>query len=328
MLRQIQRLGNGTPFLKKTIATYASVAETLEIARQQKDAERTWIKTQEAKMVLKGLLTNPNPASSASVGKGSSLVELLHPTGISNVSEVGMRVISSLLTYPLTLAYALHHIHQEEVGSSSGPCEKESGNKRVTRLLIIGARAESTLPQVWWKWLLHGLPSSLSGHDVKLSFIGPDVSLDVGGEKKKTIEWGKNRLEMNPILSDDKNVLHDHPFFMDLLRSNDVFVVFNPGFGSQVLREKWDSTLRLLMMTRKPIICSAHCDYDLQRDLDRVKLISAEEDSQDLGETIEFFLSPRKNPYSSLKATVDENEEDDRAKIIYCNHSLYAFCSK
>jgi hypothetical protein len=288
--------------------------------KQQQEEDKEWIKSFEASQLLKGLLIDKKTPTSKSALKEVTLTSLLgqEVPGVGQVSNVGLRTISSLLTYPLTLSYALHHIHR-----SQSQEESEESSVRVTNILVLGARAESTLPLPWWKWLLRG--SGLSPSHFKVNMIGPDVTLST---ESKTIDRGKSKLVISPILPEDKSVLHEHPNCMDLLRSSDVFVLYNPGFGSKILQEKWDATMRLLLMTRKPVICSAHCDFDLFRDLDRLKAISAEEDSQDLGETIEFFFSPRRNPFQSLKPTVDNNEEDNRAKVVYCNHSVYAFCSK
>jgi len=289
--------------------------------KQQQEEDKEWIKSLEASQLLKGLLIDKRTPTAPTPLKELTLTSLLgkEVPGAGQVSNAGLRTISSLLTYPLTLSNALAHIHR----SNENDEESENSSVRVTNILIVGARAESTLPLPWWKWLLRG--SGLSPSHFKINMIGPDVTLST---ESKTIDYGKSKLVVSPILPFDKSVLHEHPNCMDLLRSSDVFVLYNPGFGSKILQEKWDATLRLLLMTRKPVICSAHCEFDLLRDLDRLKAISAEEDSQDLGETIEFFFSPRRNPFQSLKPTIDNNEEDIRARVVYCNHSVYAFCSK
>ena len=38
-----------------------------------------------------------------------------------------------------------------------------------------------------------------------------------------------------------------------------------------------DGTMRLLLQTRKPVLCTAHSEYDLKRDLAALDAISSEE---------------------------------------------------
>jgi hypothetical protein len=99
--------------------------------------------------------------------------------------------------------------------------------------------------------------------------------------------------------------------------------------SSKPLKDKWDPTIRLLLETRKPIVCTAHGDTDLGNDLNHLSKLSQEEDFQDLGEPVEFIFPPHLNPFRSLKRTVDKHAKvDTDGRIVTTNHYIYAFQSK
>jgi hypothetical protein len=127
--------------------------------------------------------------------------------------------------------------------------------------------------------------------------------------------------------ADDLAVLHEHPQAFELLQWADVFVLYNPGYGTEKLQDSWDPTLRLLLETHKPILCTAYGAHDLRRDLSRLDRITSEEDNQDLGEPVEFLLPPHENPFKSFKCTHDARETGD-VGIVTTNHSIYALCAK
>lgn len=105
-------------------------------------------------------------------------------------------------------------------------------------------------------------------------------------------------------------------------------MLYNPGLGSEPLKAGWKETLRYLLMSKKPVLCTALSIGDLYRDLDYIKALSFEEDDQDLGEPLEFITHPRANPFRSLKRSVDNNEEKEDMKITQTNHYIYSFVSK
>ena len=124
-----------------------------------------------------------------------------------------------------------------------------------------------------------------------------------------------------------KTTLHEHRDSMELLRSNHAFVLFNPGFGSQALKERWKPTLSLLLECRKPVICTAHSMFDMERDLRALSELSDELDEQDLGESVTFSLPPGPNPFASQLITVDHKEEHPDAMQVTANKFIYAFCA-
>ena len=152
-------------------------------------------------------------------------------------NESSRRVISSCMTFPLTLTYA-HKTLFPAVPSK-------------INVLVIGARAESSLPISWWKECLYN-NDNLAEMNIKM--IGPGLilkpSTSLSSEKKSesdTLEW--THLHISDHLKDhtvDSNVhprvsvslpndlekqklLHNSEIMIDLLQWADIFVLFNPG---------------------------------------------------------------------------------------------------
>ena len=99
--------------------------------------------------------------------------------------------------------------------------------------------------------------------------------------------------------------------------------------GCKQWKDKWDPTLRLLLETRKPIICTAFGDIDLGNDLNIWNKISSEEDFQDIGEPLEFIIPPHLNPFRSLRPSIDhEADKNTPGRIVIGNNYLYAVQSK
>eukprot|EP00569_Conticribra_weissflogii_P008243 CAMPEP_0171367270 /NCGR_PEP_ID=MMETSP0879-20121228/5988_1 /TAXON_ID=67004 /ORGANISM="Thalassiosira weissflogii, Strain CCMP1336" /LENGTH=215 /DNA_ID=CAMNT_0011875289 /DNA_START=126 /DNA_END=770 /DNA_ORIENTATION=+ len=74
----------------------------------------------------------------------------------SNTAQSAIGLLSHPLTFPLTLA---HHsnifVHKSLFSSNeTGPQSNDLGDRKVTRLCCVGARAECTLPNVYWREFL------------------------------------------------------------------------------------------------------------------------------------------------------------------------------
>ena len=114
--------------------------------------------------------------------------------------------------------------------------------------------------------------------------VGPGLSKLK--DQAETIRWEdtnssrESSIEFMSGLQADYNLLHAHPQSTQLLQWAHVFVLFNPGSGSPSLSARWDPTLRLLLETRKPVLCTAHGPHDLQRDIAALEAIAEQEDSE------------------------------------------------
>jgi hypothetical protein len=114
--------------------------------------------------------------------------------------------------------------------------------------------------------------------------VGPGLSQLK--ERAETIRWEdeessrESSIEFTSGHQADYNLLHAHPQSVQLLQWAHVFVLFNPGSGSPSLSARWDPTLRLLLETRKPVLCTAHGPHDLQRDIAALETIAEQEDGE------------------------------------------------
>lgn len=248
--------------------------------------------------------------------------------GRSSWSPPAMRALSSLLTFPLSLAYGLSRIFPEEHKIES------------LNILVVGARSESSLPMVWWREMLC-TNSNAVVHNIRM--VGPGLQQNKSVYKSATtsVDITPYYSEVNKSLSlvnnftvttdkklhNDFSALHEHPDQHKLLRWADVFVLFNPGYGNDTLKALWEPTIRQLLHTHKPVLCTAYGEHDLHRDLHALDRISTAADDQELGEPIEFIFHPQENPFKTFKCTLDPTEKGDSG-IVTTNHSIYAFLAK
>jgi hypothetical protein len=150
------------------------------------------------------------------------------------------RVISSCMTFPLTLGYA-HKLLLPAVPTRPN-------------ILMIGARAESSLPSVWWKDCLYN-NGALEGASIKMTGPGikkrPEkhVALTDTTEmpsEVEILEWKVPQLDhpvsdissesscfqislSSPHNENNMKVLHENSDAMQLLLWADIFVLYNPG---------------------------------------------------------------------------------------------------
>lgn len=268
------------------------------------------------------------------------------------------RISSDLLTYPLTLGYALHHMFLKQPWLKDLAHDRyERGGLRIT---VLGARAEASLPKLWWReTILSVLLSDTENvisvdkrHMITLSFLGPDVKRSTQASPDPIIKAitsnGGINLETNQSKSSSSSAgiwnmgfsnvekpsifLHEHPQCSKILLDSDLFVLFNPGYGvsgraNDPSKDSWRDTIRLLMQSRKPVIATGYSEHDVNRDLQRLHEISEEYDNegQQLGAGgIDMFLKNHSNPYGSLKYVYDA-KEDAKSQIFAKNSYIYGF---
>jgi hypothetical protein len=223
------------------------------------------------------------------------------------------RVLSSLLSNPLTLAYGLNQVFPKNVKNIS--------------VLAIGMRSESQLPLGWWREALMAVPAI---DTIQLEMIGPEIipkhdnpHCSFCSEKTGRV----NNLMISAPL-ENKVLFHEHGSIQYKLLKADTFLLFNPGFAaSDIMRHQWKETLTILLNSRKPIICTAHSEADLVRDTQFIRELAEQENHTKLGETLEIFLPPHNNPFRSHVKTFDPNESKSDF-VVSTNHSIYAFCMK
>lgn len=276
--------------------------------RREIEIDKLWIKSDEAKKVITGRKVDV-PLSHILSDNMNSYIK---SRGHDSVLEIppALRTLSQILTFPTTLAYGIRHLYRAPIDHLS--------------VCILGARAEHSLPRVWWKESLIGCDKVKS---LKLSCIGPGIQCSqTKFFKEEVIEWAAGHVRVTNI--DNGHLpLHAHPKAFEILLEHDLFVLFNPGFGSKTLTDAWAPTLRLLLEARKPVLCTAHGADDLMRDIMTLEHLAQEEDVQDLGDPLEYLMPPHQNPFRSSRSVVDDKEEGE-CRIVTTNHSIYAFQSK
>lgn len=227
-------------------------------------------------------------------------------------------IIHQLLTYPLTLSYGLRNLF---------PTEDHFNHFEELRVTVLGARAESSLPMQWWRHVLFLNPTVKR---LSIRFIGPGLGVannqrDISSQWKWTTGCG-NSSQLNLFVdpSHDSCVLHEHHDAHQLLLQSHIFVLYNPGLGSSFLKSAWRPTVEMLLSSKKPILCTALSNSDLNNDVTALQDIAARRsDDQDIGESFEMLLEPQKNPFLSTLVRQDEANQP-----IQTNQFVYIFRSK
>ncbi|KAL7460709.1 hypothetical protein ACHAXS_001150 [Conticribra weissflogii] len=281
----------------------------------------------------------------------------------SKIAQSAIGLLSHPLTFPLTLGYhSKFFVPQNKVTSPfSEPQSSNRGKKRAMRLCCVGARAECTLPDVYWREFLIMSSAmirvrSIDAEEHKdgeilewiFDFIGPEVPRQI---KTKTInlfddsEDCKDRhirqhqaQRPNLVMNYHASYLHD--VILRLLKSIpqtenrteqirqiwDGFVLFNPGLGHPNLEKQWKPAIEFLLSTGKPILFTAHSALDAERDaLTLTEYLTRENylDSSHLRES-----SYEDNPFSSRMKFVDPFPKAAKGNcgdvhVVRPNHSVY-----
>jgi hypothetical protein len=206
-------------------------------------------------------------------------------------SECAKALISHLLSAPLTMASQFNHIIKN--------CTNDNTEEGSTEFdwCCIGARAEASIPIVYWKEFLMSSRASLFSEegrlasssssdpsnkslDISLDFIGPDIPPKLS-EQSIIIPTRKD--ENNSTTTSlclrgyHRGFFHDSPAMKTVnpnSRSWDAYIFFNPGFGHPNLRKSWESTLKLILdrgqasarKTQCTLLLTAHSEQDMARD--------------------------------------------------------------
>jgi hypothetical protein len=342
------------PSLRKYLSNWK-----LEDYSKFQEEDRVWAKSKEGLDALKSLLTTIPKVPISARDMNDFINQRLNTP---SASPPQLRFISSLLTYPLTVAHTLRTLY---------PPEHDRPSK--LQIAIIGARAEASLPLSWWKQCLYLDPVC---EHLTIRFLGPHlpnrttnkttIPLHIqNGTKSQTLQgqetsWQNERTQQQytlQLINDplDACTFHDHPNAFEILLHSNFFLLFHPGMGSATLSSSWTPTLQLLFESRKPIAFTAFHPHDLSRDLQQLKTISIDsfydrndETSDDLddilhddGDRFEMMIKPHQNPFAaqSLRLDTDEpvvpNAKDNQQtkdieppRILQTNHSLYVILPK
>ncbi len=235
-----------------------------------------------------------------------------HNLSDDSTSEAAIGLLSHPLTFPLTLAR-----HWTTL----------SGNKQAIRLCCVGARAECTLPEQYWRELLIATLTTHLESDVCIDFVGPDIPTQLKS-KTITLDSDKSTSSQCPIreLSVNFHSSYLHEVVLKILKSQpqsstteqiksvwDGFVLFNPGLGHPNLSKQWKPTLKFLIGTGKPVLFTAHSTIDAKRDQQVLEKLLADCDDDRI---VQYAV----NPYASRMEFVDPFSENH---VLSPNHSIF-----
>ncbi|KAL3774356.1 hypothetical protein ACHAWO_013058 [Cyclotella atomus] len=267
-------------------------------------------------------------------------------------SAIGLA--SHPLTFPLTLGrHAMHFAHKQMETSRN-----DATGAKLLRICCVGARAECTLPDDYWREFLvissMGKSTNAKDSDVDvkpkfqwiIDFVGPDVPKHL---QTKTISLS---CEHHDITQKQHSLtMHYHTSFLhqlvlELLKQHhsktngteglssiarleairqywEGFILFNPGIGHPNLAKSWEPTIKFLLCSKKPILLTAHSKLDAARDLKLLLHKCNEELSSHLD--LEYEL----NPYASRMEFVDPFSIDkEPVHVVRPNQSVLLFGGK
>jgi hypothetical protein len=289
--------------------SHADAGNSIETVEEEMMQDTLWAQTLKAEK--KKIPLYVPTSSEPSALRCNDIEEYMRRRGFSgwDSSPPATRMLTSLLTYPLTLAHGIETIY---------------GSKRPNlNVLLLGARSESSLPLKWWAECLHACSSS----NINITMLGP--GLQITNNLEILLDFPNSETKKLRIANLKKNYcrFHDHLESVKMIQSNDLFVLFNPGIGSDSQKQFWQPTIELLLESKKPLLLSAHGRYDLNRDVSAVRNLADLNDNQCLGEPLEFLIMPKLNPFRSSRRVIDKNEVPE-ATVVTTNHYVYAIQAK
>mmetsp|Transcript_22674 Transcript_22674/g.28930 ORF Transcript_22674/g.28930 Transcript_22674/m.28930 type:complete len:263 (-) Transcript_22674:32-820(-) len=202
----------------------------------------------------------------------------LHQGG-GEEKELRQRVLSKLLSYPLTLARNLNH-------NAFNLEYKDS-----LEIHVVGARAEATLPPIYWNEIFTtGYPAKT----VNLVFIGPQVNVALDGKQK--LFGDCLQMEFRRKLYEETS-----------LSTPDVFYLCNSGIGNEFENGYWQKTFQQKLLNSNSVgLFTSFNKSDFEADRRAIK-------SLNWGKDIGF---EENNPMRSLWEARDQQNN-----VVHSNHS-------
>ena len=263
---------------------------------------------------------------------------------LDNESVVSAAI--GLLSHPLTFPLTLGRYISEMISHDNTNYEQ----KKDIRICCVGARAEATLPDDYWREFLIITSTVVSESSITIDFIGPDIPSNFISSKTLSLSDNNNdddghiqhNKSNNLTMNYHKSFLHD--VILNLLKSLheqqkdtllppertkkirniwDGYVLFNPGIGHPNLKKDWIPTLKFLIETRKPILFTAHSTIDADRDSKVLeKMLINDENNSD--RIVEY----KPNPYASRMKFVDPfptspNTDDTSVHLVRPNDQVF-----
>ncbi len=192
--------------------------------------------------------------------------------------ELRRTMASKLLTYPLTLSRHLEWLSSAQARpavQARAPSPQPWQPRAVVpgyplRIGVLGARAESSLPSLYWQQL--GL---LSGRKLHLAFFGPHATLPLGaperlGEDDCRVDFTcRSAFFHDAAAQAQQQAQQGGQGQPQSHAALDAFVLFNSGVGHPKEGRLWDETIRTLSRgyRGKHALFTSFNTSDLARDL-------------------------------------------------------------
>ncbi|KAG2185991.1 hypothetical protein INT43_002429 [Umbelopsis isabellina] len=241
-------------------------------------------------------------------------------------SDRSMRHVSKLLTYPITIASALHESspHRKQVtaeGLRSLAAIRSILYPKVqlardgvtllrtetVNLYLLGARAESTLPPHIWSQLAYLFPQT----PFHIHFVGPDA-------------LPPNREPYTTSLNDQLTFTYDNAMYHDYHEKvgsfdpyKDVYFLFAPGLGHPSSRESWKASIAKALDTKCAMFITGFDKHDVETDVKTVE--------EDHAEDFDWILRPTENHFKSLKRDINLQ---DLTQAIFANWGIWGIRGK
>lgn len=184
--------------------------EDVQEVKREEEEHQLWLRSPDARKCMENLMKTPLVSQNAKfIGEYISLRSKIA------LEAPGKRMVSSLLSAPLSLGYALKKVQE---------CPEE------LKVLVIGARAEATLPSMWWR---EALVLADTTRKLSLGFLGPDCPSQPArpADLSFAVSSSARSIEITPIPQPHMK-LHEHPDAAAWLRWSHVVLLMNPGLGS------------------------------------------------------------------------------------------------
>jgi hypothetical protein len=231
------------------------------------------------------------------------------------------RQLSGMLSFPLTLAHAL--ARHQTIGYVA-PCAA-----RELNLVVLGARAEASLPPAAWLELAAVLPAQR----LHLQMVGPSVESTLQ-EYASREAWRAGPLRVtlhrglfHELLARERDAAHG-------LGAADGFVLFHPGLAHQGWQRAWEPSMCAVLASRVPALCTGFGVHDSASNARFVARLQGEERSGG-GADSEVRRRQRHriwcNPFASRRLLLDEGAGGGGSAelpVIQSNHSFFVVNSR
>ena len=269
--------------------------QTLTPITEEEEEEKRWLGSMKSEADLVDALGLPPVVFSRHMLKKEATDEKTFPfrsmkdflswRGLEGRHACAERLITQMLTFPVTVGWAL-----EELTVKLKLNEEESCS-----ILIGGARAEGSLPLPLWRELAL---SPRTGPTPMVEMIGPEIEWPPSrnvkknnktktarctvmlGEKIVTLSWRREMLTREIVEGSSAGLA----------------VFFNPGLGHPAMEGKWDEAFDAILKKGVPCLLTAHSHSDAARDRRWLERRHP---------TLNFVIDYRENPFRSRRRTRD-----------------------